>query len=233
MNEEAAFLRAICEHPDEDTPRLVFADWLDEKGGQWNTAWAELIRVQVSMGRGLANDREHQQRLARRDRELTPLVDYSWARGLGLPERGWGNWSRGFPLALRVYYLGLAVSQQFASAPPIPIRGLELVGVKGEELNTFLKWPGLRQVRDLDLFGIDSPFAAESLALARCEFLSKVERLRLGRVILTNKEALAILESPHLSRVTELRIDLDQGSELSPAMRLRLRKRFGAEWNSR
>lgn len=233
MNEEAALLRAICENSDDDTPRLVFADWLDEKGDQWNAAWAELIRVQISLGRGLANDREHQQRLARRDRELSPAVDYSWARGLGLPERGWSSWSRGFPLALNVYYLGLAVSQQFASAPPIPIRALELVGVKGEELNTFLKWPGLRQVRDLDWVGIDSSFAMGSLALAGCEFFSNVERLRLGRVLLSDEEALAILESPHLTRVTELRIDLDQDSELSPTMRLRLRKRFGDEWNSR
>jgi uncharacterized protein (TIGR02996 family) len=27
------FLRAICESPDDDAPRLVFADWLDEHGG--------------------------------------------------------------------------------------------------------------------------------------------------------------------------------------------------------
>ena len=32
MNEREALLRAICEHPDEDTPRLVFADWLQENG---------------------------------------------------------------------------------------------------------------------------------------------------------------------------------------------------------
>lgn len=29
-DERAALLRAICEHPAEDTPRLVYADWLDE-----------------------------------------------------------------------------------------------------------------------------------------------------------------------------------------------------------
>ena len=30
MNDRLAFLRAICVHPDDDTPRLVFADWLTE-----------------------------------------------------------------------------------------------------------------------------------------------------------------------------------------------------------
>ncbi len=29
---EAALLRAIAANPDEDTPRLVFADYLDELG---------------------------------------------------------------------------------------------------------------------------------------------------------------------------------------------------------
>ena len=32
MTERHAFLRAIKDHPDDDTPRLVFADWLDEHG---------------------------------------------------------------------------------------------------------------------------------------------------------------------------------------------------------
>lgn len=31
---EAALLRAIAAHPDEDTPRLMYADWLDENAGE-------------------------------------------------------------------------------------------------------------------------------------------------------------------------------------------------------
>ena len=30
MSEEEAFIRSICLEPDDDAPRLVFADWLDE-----------------------------------------------------------------------------------------------------------------------------------------------------------------------------------------------------------
>jgi uncharacterized protein (TIGR02996 family) len=43
MLEREPFLKAIFAAPDDDLPRLVFADWLDEHG---ETAWAELIRVQ-------------------------------------------------------------------------------------------------------------------------------------------------------------------------------------------
>jgi uncharacterized protein (TIGR02996 family) len=41
------FRRKICEEPDDITHRLVFADWLDEKG---DSDWAKLIRVQVEVG---------------------------------------------------------------------------------------------------------------------------------------------------------------------------------------
>jgi uncharacterized protein (TIGR02996 family) len=40
---EDAFLRTILEHPDEDTPRLVYADWLQERGNPWG----EYIRCAV------------------------------------------------------------------------------------------------------------------------------------------------------------------------------------------
>jgi uncharacterized protein (TIGR02996 family) len=48
----AAFLRAVCAAPADDTPRLVFADWLDEygEGGR-----AEFVRAQCESVRLLAS----------------------------------------------------------------------------------------------------------------------------------------------------------------------------------
>jgi uncharacterized protein (TIGR02996 family) len=43
MSDEAALLSAITAHPDEDTPRLAYADWLDENEAPLQ---AEFIRVQ-------------------------------------------------------------------------------------------------------------------------------------------------------------------------------------------
>jgi uncharacterized protein (TIGR02996 family) len=43
-----ALLAAILAHPGEDTPRLMYADWLDENG---EPARAEFIRVQVAIAR--------------------------------------------------------------------------------------------------------------------------------------------------------------------------------------
>ncbi len=65
MSTEAALLRAIRDNPDEDTPRLIYADYLDEEG---DSARAEFIRVQVERAclsqrdpnRAKLEDREHE-----------------------------------------------------------------------------------------------------------------------------------------------------------------------------
>ncbi len=46
--DRAAFLRAIADNPDDDLPRLVYADWLDEHG---EPERAEFIRVQCELAR--------------------------------------------------------------------------------------------------------------------------------------------------------------------------------------
>src|SRR5688500_4147160 len=47
MSDKDALLAAIRDNPDDDTPRLAFADWLDEQGGASNEAWAEYIRLEI------------------------------------------------------------------------------------------------------------------------------------------------------------------------------------------
>src|SRR5262245_42550191 len=45
MNDADAFLQAIREDPENDTPRLIFADWLEERGDPRG----EFIRVQCAL----------------------------------------------------------------------------------------------------------------------------------------------------------------------------------------
>ena len=45
-DEREAFLKAIFDAPADDLPRLVFADWLEERA---ESAWAELIRLQCDL----------------------------------------------------------------------------------------------------------------------------------------------------------------------------------------
>jgi len=48
VSEDAALLAAIRQAPDDDAPRLIYADWLDEHG---QPERAEFIRVQIGLSR--------------------------------------------------------------------------------------------------------------------------------------------------------------------------------------
>ena len=56
MSDRSALLAAVCANPDDDAPRLVFADWLDEnepdtkpKKGASPSSWAALIRAECEL----------------------------------------------------------------------------------------------------------------------------------------------------------------------------------------
>src|SRR5262245_16999021 len=79
-----AILWAVLEHPDDDTPRLVFADWLEEHGADTDRRQAELIRLQCRLAAGAGRPGDE-----RRERELLAAHGATWAAPLtallGLP----------------------------------------------------------------------------------------------------------------------------------------------------
>jgi uncharacterized protein (TIGR02996 family) len=67
---EEAFLADIRARPDDDTPRLVYADWLDEQGGAANADRAEYVRLEIELagaevGRGAPPELKAKQARAR------------------------------------------------------------------------------------------------------------------------------------------------------------------------
>jgi uncharacterized protein (TIGR02996 family) len=66
MNDHEALLRAICDNPDDDAPRLIYADWLDEHG---DPRQAEFIRVQIELARRPGSEQREGQ-LKKRQEEL-------------------------------------------------------------------------------------------------------------------------------------------------------------------
>jgi uncharacterized protein (TIGR02996 family) len=89
MNQEQAFVQAICEDPDDDAVRLIYADWLDEHG---QPERAEFIRVQVELARLPRWHRRWQECLAHQRHLLV-----GDATGLPVIEHlGWGQFGRGF-----------------------------------------------------------------------------------------------------------------------------------------
>lgn len=78
MSTEAALLRAIRDLPDEDTPRLVYADYLDEEG---DGPRAEFIRLQVER-ESLPEFDPGRAKLEDREQELLAEHECDW---LGVP----------------------------------------------------------------------------------------------------------------------------------------------------
>lgn len=69
--EVRAFLEDIREHPEDDAPRLILADWLDDNGDEIDRARGEFIRLQCY----LARPEPTPPLLSRRLRQL--LADYA------------------------------------------------------------------------------------------------------------------------------------------------------------
>src|SRR5262245_42365097 len=70
MSDEASLLAAICDNPEEDTPRLAFADWLDENGRRDDRMRAAFIRAQIELARLPEDDENPDAALLRAEVEL-------------------------------------------------------------------------------------------------------------------------------------------------------------------
>ncbi|HEY7426081.1 MAG TPA: TIGR02996 domain-containing protein [Gemmataceae bacterium] len=96
MTPNDAFLQAILANPEDDTPRLVYADWLDERGDPRG----EFIRVQCQMAI-LSADDERRPPLEQQERRLLERHQDEW---LGPLRHLLGSWlfRRGFLEAITV-----------------------------------------------------------------------------------------------------------------------------------
>ena len=83
MTHEANFLRDILENPGDDTPRLIYADWLDERGDPRGM----FIRVQCALAR-VPDDDPCRAELMRREKSLLRLHKKTWVE----PLRGFAKW---------------------------------------------------------------------------------------------------------------------------------------------
>jgi uncharacterized protein (TIGR02996 family) len=58
MSEEAALLQAMLSSPEDSTPQLIYADWLEERGdrrGEYLRLDAELARIAAERPKGVRN----------------------------------------------------------------------------------------------------------------------------------------------------------------------------------
>jgi uncharacterized protein (TIGR02996 family) len=94
--DEQSFLNAIYANPHDDTPRLVFADWLDERGADDDKARAALIRAQCQ-AEYLAPGSKERKRLEREAKALIKVNEKRWLKDIRAAKLGTDHtFRRGF-----------------------------------------------------------------------------------------------------------------------------------------
>jgi uncharacterized protein (TIGR02996 family) len=194
---QGALLEAILAAPDDDGPRLIYADWLEERGDPHG----EFIRLQVALAGAPAHD---PRRPAWRERERALLAEHrdAW---LG-PLRGLfylGEFRRGFleEITLKAQTFLDHAAAVCRAAPVRLVRLLKGAAVAGPLADC----AHLRRVSALHL--TDNLIGDDGVrALAASPHLAGLATLRLGGNGLGDLGAEALADAPHLARLTTLNL---------------------------
>jgi uncharacterized protein (TIGR02996 family) len=189
MSDEAALLAAIQAHPDEDTPRLMYADWLDEHG---QPERAEFIRLQCAPDAGEAAED--------RATELEERNGAKWLAGLPqLPAGAHWGFRRGFPEYLDID-AELFLDSYAAFARARWLRFLSLYRLNNSLVRDFLnrswnpRWVELDLEEDGDLAERgDYDGTPGIVALANSPQVARLHRLQLSMFTLSRDAEPALI----------------------------------------
>jgi uncharacterized protein (TIGR02996 family) len=243
-----AFLRAIKESPEDDTPRLIFADWLEEQGDPRG----EFLRLQCALAR-LGEDDPDEAPLAKRNPDRAPLLA---KRERELRQRHQAQWLGPLRELVTAGYRGdyrhsgrfdfrrglvkiHVKAKVFLSATFRKCRTTEayawvdelrLTNVTTRALADLVASPYLGDIITrgdiiiLDLHGIG---AAGAAALAASPHLARLTSLDLVYNAIGDAGAAALAASPHLANLTSLRLYANDDIRRRSAGAKALRRRFG------
>ncbi len=143
-----ALYRAICAEPDEDTPRLVYADLIEEEGDGTRAAF---IRDQVALARAKEYDP-----ISVSARQLNPDAFHGWTMAHTFPKVPGGfSWKRfefrrGFPWKVGVQSLGAFVDDGASIFEAAPIQALDVITHNGRDLAALADWSQLTRICRLE-----------------------------------------------------------------------------------
>jgi uncharacterized protein (TIGR02996 family) len=185
-----AFLEAITAEPEEDAHRLVYADWLDDQGGDDNAARAEFIRVQCALAR-LPRLAPRRQDLLAREQAILRGYEAAWAAPLRGIVSSW-YFRRGFIEGVTI------------TAEALMCRGEELYRLAP------VRHIRLRNTSALAPLVQGEPNGARKLAA----LLAPLRGLDFSHAFLGDDEGLVLLDLPSLPRLTHLNLARSQLSVL-------------------
>lgn len=214
MTHEEAFLEDILEQPDDDAPRLIFADWLEENG---DPDRAEFIRIRVEQAHGPSARAKRAARLIEDnwDRWVKPLC--LLADDTALRHHRWLNsrprvsasklvheFPRGFipSFALRASTF-LAKTDAILALTALTRLRLDQAGGLGGALAAC---PALRAIRELEFIDWShSPLASVDMAeLAHSPHLTRLTTLCLPRNNLGDEGSQLLARAAWVSSIRSL-----------------------------
>ncbi len=193
MNEYEAFVAAIRAHPDEDTPRLALADWLQENGDETR---AEFVRAQVALGAAQPDEAFRQRWKEHTDRWRAELPKLSRVT--------WGAMLRGFVDSV-VTTPAAFVEHAAAIARAAPVTAV-----------TFYSPPGFANLAAVpemaDVHTIRFSFRQQLTDSQLCPVLGspycpRLRALDVGQQLLTARSMLALADCPRMDELSELKVD--------------------------
>jgi uncharacterized protein (TIGR02996 family) len=181
--DESAFLTAVRDHPDDDTARLVYADWLQENG---DPDRGEFIRAQVELFRTPPDSETAERRrsaLYRREAELLKRHKAAWLAPF-TPYAKESSFVRGFVQELEV---SAGVFLRHAE------RWFALTPLTRVKITHCTDWDHTTHER-----------TRRAAALLGSPHLARLAALDLERLALTADDLEALAAQPDLSRLREL-----------------------------
>lgn len=197
-DDERAFFDRIRDEPDDDGPRLMYADWLDENG---QPERAEFIRLQCALAR-LPDEDPRRPAIRERDRELSEANVATWSASIKPFVDDW-VFHRGVIDSVSVDAAKFLRSAEaiFATAP---IRKVRLLNV-GDHLVKLVQSPLLKLIRELDLTANVLGNRGPAL-LGKSPHLDRLETLNLAYTELGDRGLEAIANSPVFGSLRSLQL---------------------------
>jgi uncharacterized protein (TIGR02996 family) len=204
MTQEEAFLQAIIESPDDDSLRLIYADWLEERGNPRG----EFIRAQCQLA-NLPEGDPRRPELQAREQELLAKYSLVWIQQLHLDPSS-VTFRRGFVDEAQVN-ADFLLGDQAELFRLTPLRHLLVQGYQGNQLGregtrTVASWPQLARLQSLRL---PENWVADAgaKALAASPHVGSLLLLDLGNNHIGEAGATALAASVHLAKLMELFLD--------------------------
>ena len=221
MTDDDALLRSVLAHPEDDLPRLVYADYLEETGDAVQIKRAEFIRVQCELARiePAHTGPVAESSLALRTRERILQSEYREAWLAPLRRRGeplfspscHGHFRRGF---VEIVWMP---ARQFLWKSELlfdraPVRELRVTLTTVDEVAELINGPQVARLEALDLsdhkLGDRAAFEA-----VRSPSLRNLHHLRLKACGLTDVAAVDLAESTLARSLHSLDLQWNQFSE--------------------